>query len=168
MKRIFLIGYMGSGKSAMGRMLAKHLDLDFIDLDAYIENKYRLSIAQIFELEGEKAFREKEKYCLEEVAEFENVVIATGGGAPCFYNNMELMNAKGKTIYLKLTAEHLSKRLAGSKPGLRPILQNKTGDELFRFIQEKLAEREKYYEQAHYIIEGSDKEIEDALLGLDL
>jgi shikimate kinase len=167
MKRIFLIGYMGSGKTAMGRMLAAHLGLEFIDLDAYIENKYRLTIARIFEQEGETGFREIERKCLHEVAEFENVVIGTGGGAACFFDNMELMNRSGDTIYLKLSAEHLAARLATTKAGIRPILQHKSGDELLQFIKDNLKHREPYYLQAKYIIEGNDQEIERRLIQLE-
>ena len=168
MRRIFLIGYMGSGKTTMGKLLAKHLNLNFIALDNYIENKYHLSISQIFEEFGEANFREKEQYCLQEVSDFEDIVIATGGGAACFYDNMNLMNSKGDTIYLKLSPEHLAKRLATSKGGIRPILQDKTGKELLNFIEEKLREREPYYLQAKYIIEGTNQEIEAKLLQLNL
>jgi len=164
MKRIFLIGYMGSGKTAMGRILANHLGLDFIDLDAYIENKYKLTIARIFEQKGETEFREIESKCLHEVGEFENIVIGTGGGTPCFFDNMEFMNRNGDTIYLRLTAEHLAARLSTTKAGVRPILQNKSEDELLQFIKDNLKHREFYYLQAKHIIEGNDKEIENRLI----
>jgi len=167
MKRIYLIGYMGSGKTAMGRMLANHLGLDFIDLDAYIENKYRLTIARIFEQKGETEFREIERKCLHEVCEFENIVIGTGGGTPCFFDNMDFMNHSGNTIYLKLTAEHLATRLATTKTGVRPILQNKSGNELLQFIKDGLKHREPYYLQAKHIIEGNDKEIKNRLLQIN-
>ncbi|GAB1416506.1 shikimate kinase [Paludibacter sp.] len=151
---------MGSGKSAMGRLLANKLGLTFIDLDAYIENKYRRTIANIFADEGEAVFREMEKNCLHEVSDFEDIVIATGGGAPCFFDNMEYMNGCGETIYLRLTPEHLAKRLSTSKAGVRPLLQNKTGDELLEHITGLLKAREPFYMQAKRIIEGSDEEIE--------
>lgn len=160
MQRIFLIGYMGSGKSAMGRLLAKSRGLTFTDLDAYIEGKYHKTIAQIFADEGEAAFREKEMKCLREVADFEDIVIATGGGTPCFYDNMEVMNNAGTTIYLRLTPEHIAMRLSSSKTGVRPLLREKTGEELLKFIRETLAKREPFYLQAQKIIEGSDEEIE--------
>jgi len=103
MQRIFLVGFMGSGKTAMGKLLARRHGLSFIDLDSYIESKFRKTIAQIFTEAGETGFRKIEKNCLHEVAEFEDVVIATGGGAPCFYDNMDFMNQCGETIYPSYT-----------------------------------------------------------------
>ncbi len=160
MQRIFLIGFMGSGKTAMGKLLAKQHRLTFIDLDSYIENKFRRTIAQIFAEKGETVFREIEKKCLQEVAEFEDVVIATGGGAPCFFDNMDFMNQCGETIYIRLTPEHLSERLSASRAGVRPLLRDKTGDELQQYISETLQKREPYYLRAKRIIEGTDEEIE--------
>jgi shikimate kinase len=160
MLRIFLVGYMGSGKSAMGRLLAREKGLNFIDLDTYIEGKYHRTIAAIFAQEGENAFRRIEHDCLFEVAAFENVVIATGGGAPCFFDNMELMNAAGETIYLKLSPEHLSKRLSSSKAGVRPLINDKKGEELLQFITGMLQKREPFYLKAKHVISGNDREIE--------
>ena len=154
MQRIFLIGFMGSGKTAMGKLLAKRLELTFIDLDSYIENKYRRTVAQIFAENGESGFREIERNCLHEV------VIATGGGAPCFYDNMAFMNLCGDTIYFRLTPEHLAERLSSSRAGVRPLLRDKTGDELQQYISETLQRREPYYLRAKRIIEGTDEEIE--------
>lgn len=166
MLRIFLVGYMGSGKSAMGRLLAREKGLNFIDLDTYIEGKYHRTIAEIFAQEGEDGFRSKERDCLREVAAFENVVIATGGGAPCFFDNMELMNAAGETIYLKLTPEHLAKRLSTSKAGVRPLIKDKKADELHGFISAMLQQREPYYMLAKHVIAGTDPEIENQIITL--
>jgi shikimate kinase len=163
MLRIFLVGYMGSGKSAMGRLLAREKGLNFIDLDTYIEGKYHRTIAQIFAQEGEEAFRKKEHDCLLEVAAFENVVIATGGGAPCFFDNMEMMNAAGETIYLKLTPEHLANRLSSSKAGVRPLINERKGEELLQFISGMLEKREPFYLRAKHIITGNDQEIESLI-----
>jgi len=163
MIRIFLVGYMGSGKSAMGRLLARKKGLNFIDLDTYIEGKYHRTIAEIFAQEGEESFRIKEQFCLHEVAAFENVVIATGGGAPCFFDNMDLMNAQGDTIYLRLTAQHLVRRLSSSKPGVRPLISNKETTELLQYITGMLEIREPFYLKAKYIISGSDMEIESLI-----
>ncbi|MDD4489796.1 MAG: shikimate kinase [Paludibacter sp.] len=160
MQRFFLIGFMGSGKTAMGKLLAKRHGLTFIDLDSYIENKYRRTVAQIFAENGEWGFREIERNCLREVADFEDVVIATGGGAPCFFDNMDFMNQFGETIYIRLTPEHLSERLSASRAGVRPLLRDKTGDELQQYISETLQKREPYYLRAKRIIEGTDEEIE--------
>ncbi len=160
MQRIFLIGFMGSGKSAMGRLMSRAKGLNFIDLDTYIENKYHRTIADIFAQEGEESFRQKERFCLQEVACFENVVIATGGGAPCFFDNMDLMNETGNTIYLRLTPEHLATRLMATKSGVRPLVRDKTGPELLQYIQDTLQKREAFYMQAKHVVEGTDEEIE--------
>lgn len=159
MIRIFLIGYMGSGKTAMGRLLAKKLQLDFYDLDAWIETKYHTTIAEIFAGKGESYFREIERNCLRETGTFENVVISTGGGAPCYFDNMDFMNLQGTTIYLKLSPEHLTERLLATKNGVRPLIAGKSGDELIQFIRENLDKRAIYYEKAKFIISGSDEEI---------
>jgi len=159
MQRFFLIGFMGSGKTAMGKLLAKRHGLTFIDLDSYIENKFRKTVAQIFTENGETGFREIEKNCLCEVAEFEDVVIATGGGAPCFFDNMNFMNQCGETIYIRLTPEHLTERLSSSRAGVRPLLRDKTGEDLLQYITEALQKREPFYLRAKCIIEGTDEEI---------
>lgn len=168
MQRIFLIGFMGSGKTAMGKLLAKNLSLSFIDLDAYIENKYHKSISQIFEEEGEASFREKERACLYEVADFEDVVISTGGGTPCFFDNMDYMNSRGETIYLKLQPEHLQQRLSSSKTNVRPLVKNKTGDELLEYITHLLEIREPFYLQSKKVVEGSDEEIKHKFRNLGI
>ena len=101
MQRIFLIGYMGVGKTTLGKALADRTGLSFIDLDLFIEGRYRKTIRQIFEAEGEEAFREIERKALHEVAEFEDIILSTGGGTPCFFDNMTYMNSVGTTVYLK-------------------------------------------------------------------
>lgn len=150
---------MGSGKTAMGRLLAKSLNLDFYDLDAWIEKKYHTTIACIFSEKGENHFREIEKNCLRETGTFENVVISTGGGAPCFFDNMEFMNENGITIYIKLTPEHLADRLLATRNGVRPLIAGKSAEELIQFINDNLEKRAKFYEQAKFIISGTDEEI---------
>ena len=164
MNRIFLTGYMGSGKSAMGRLLATRLGFNFIDLDHYIEAKFHKTIAGIFETEGEGAFREKERLCLREAGEFENVVIATGGGAPCFFDSMEYMNQQGITVYLKLTPQQLANRLKKGKPGVRPLIATKSPDEILSLIETMLEHRQVFYEQSAVIITGSDNEIIDRII----
>lgn len=159
MKRIFLIGYMGSGKTSMGIKLAENLGLTFVDMDHHIEEKYHKTVSQIFAESGQDAFRKLEQNCLHEVAEFENCVIATGGGAPCFFDNMEFMNTHGLTVYLNLSAEQLATRLELSRAGKRPLIANKQGDELRQFIAEGLSAREAFYKQAKVSVSGSDEEI---------
>lgn len=159
MKRIFLIGYMGSGKTSMGIKLAENLGLTFVDMDHHIEEKYHKTVSQIFEESGQDAFRKMEQNCLHEVAEFENCVIATGGGAPCFFDNMTFMNAHGLTVYLNLSSEQLAARLEMSRAGKRPLIANKQGDELRQFIAEGLSAREVFYKQAKVSVSGTDDEI---------
>ena len=101
MKRIFLIGFMGSGKTTLGKALSRQLGIDFIDLDLYIEARYHKTIREIFAESGEERFRQIEKSLLHEVADFENVIIAAGGGTPCFFDNIDYMNAHGTCIYLR-------------------------------------------------------------------
>jgi shikimate kinase len=158
MKRIFLIGYMGSGKTTIGKLLAKHHGFTFIDMDVYIEKKYFKSISQIFATHGEEHFREIERKCLHEVAMFENTVIATGGGTPCFYDNIDIMNEAGITVYLKYSAEELTLRLS-SATHKRPLIAEKNADELLEFISKTLLAREAFYSQAQHVIFGSESEI---------
>lgn len=149
--RIYLIGYMGCGKSTLGRKLSKHLDLQFVDMDHYIEERNYKTIPQIFEEEGEAEFRLKEKKALEELSEFSDIVIATGGGAPCFYDNIELMNQTGKTIYMNISPDILADRLLKSKTE-RPLIKGKSREELVAFIDETLKKRNEFYKQAKYQI----------------
>lgn len=144
------MGYMGSGKTTVGKRLAKMLSLEFIDLDTYIQGKYRKTIPQLFEEKGEEGFRQAEREALREVAEFENVVISTGGGAPCFFDNMELMNRAGTTIYLQAEPEELADRLSASKT-VRPLIAGKSREELVPFIREHLSRREDYYKSARVV-----------------
>jgi shikimate kinase len=153
--RIYLVGYMGSGKSTLGRRLASHAGLHFIDLDKYIEERNCRTVPQIFALEGEENFRKKERKALEEVSEFDNVVVATGGGAPCFFDNMDLMNRTGVTVFLDIHPEILAKRLLTSKTE-RPLIKGKSKDELENFIAGNLQKRRTFYEQSSIRIGDKD------------
>lgn len=155
MKRIFLIGYMGVGKTTAGRELAKVMGLEFIDLDHFIQNRYNKTIAQLFEDGGELKFREIENKILKEVAEFENVVVSTGGGAPCFFDNIEIMNAAGISIYLKASPELLSARLNTCKEK-RPLIKDKDEKEMLEFVSTNLEKREPFYSRAHIIFETEE------------
>lgn len=148
MERIFIVGYMGVGKTTVGKGLAKLLGLTFIDLDKYIQNKFRKTIPELFREKGEESFRKIEQQMLKEVAEFEDVVVSTGGGAPCFFDNMDVMNKAGTTVYISATPQELTARLLASK-NERPLITGKSPDELLQFITEHLAERGHYYEKAH-------------------
>ena len=155
MKRIFLIGYMGAGKTTVGKILANLLGLSFIDLDYYIEGRYHKTVSQLFAEKGEDDFRMIERKMLHEVADFENVLVSTGGGTPCFFDNMEVMNEKGKTVYLKVSVEELANRLEVCK-ATRPVLKGRSGEELICFIAENLEKREPFYQQAAVVFEAED------------
>lgn len=152
MIRVILIGYMGAGKTTMGKALANELGLTFYDLDWYIEDRYHRTVAQLFAERGEEGFRKVEQQMLHEVAEFENVIISCGGGTPCFFNNMEYMNGQAQTVYLKATPDVLYRHLKMSKSE-RPLLKNKTEEELKEYIKDSLAQRQGYYEKAKYIFD---------------
>ncbi len=143
---------MGAGKTTIGKKLAKVLDIGFIDLDKFIESKYHKTIPDIFAEYGEEQFRKLENSALKEVSEIEDVIISTGGGAPCFYDNMELMNKTGLTIYIRATPEELTSRLRASKT-IRPIVASKKDGDLVTFISEHLSERELSYIRADILFD---------------
>lgn len=157
---IFLIGMMGSGKSTFGRKLAKFLQYDFIDVDSYIENKEQLSIAELFEKMGEDAFRKIEHQCLIELAKRTKTIVSTGGGAPCFFNNMQLINASGISVYLKADVAFLASRLKSKKKD-RPLISNINDVDLPYFLDEILINREKFYSQAKICIDAKDIKAKD-------
>lgn len=145
--RIFLIGFMGCGKTYSGKRLAARLGFPFIDLDDWIESNLQMTIGEIFLKKGEAAFRIIERDALREMLRFPEGVIACGGGAPCFFDNMAWMNAHGLTIYLDTPVSILSRRLAAEK-ARRPLIAEITENELEEFIEKKLQERTVFYEQA--------------------
>ncbi|MCM1336774.1 MAG: shikimate kinase [Candidatus Amulumruptor caecigallinarius] len=147
MKPIFLIGYMGSGKSTLGRALAARLGLQFIDLDQYIEGRYHTKIRDIFAAKGEEGFRDMERRMLAEVSAFEDVIVACGGGTPCFYDNMEVMNSSGLTVLLDASVECLHRRLLQGRTN-RPLIATLTDDELRDFIITALEARRPHYSRA--------------------
>ena len=153
MIRIFLIGYMGAGKTTLGKAFARAMGLTFVDLDWYIEERFHKTVSQIFTERGEEGFRELEKRMLHEASDFENVVISVGGGTPCFFDNMEYMNQVGETVFLDVDNKVLFRRLKVAKHQ-RPLLSNKTDEELMTFIQEALEKRLPYYTKAKYVFNG--------------
>ena len=152
MKRVILIGYMGSGKTTVGKALSKETGMMFYDLDWYIESRMRKSVSQIFAEKGEEGFRKIEYNMLHEVAEFEDVIISCGGGTPCFFDNMDYLNQQGDVVYLKASPETLYKHLLMAKIE-RPLLKGKSADELIAYITEHLKQREPFYEKARYILD---------------
>jgi shikimate kinase len=158
--RIFLIGFMGSGKSTLGAQLASRIDYRFIDMDQLIEETAEMSIPEIFKEHGEEVFRKWEHDILLELCHREKLVISTGGGAPCHSRMMDLMNDHGSTIYLKLSPEVLLSRLIHSKTE-RPLIKGKSKPELLQFIQTLLKEREEFYLRATHIVDGMHIKAED-------
>ena len=152
MTRIIIVGYMGSGKTTVGKALSKDMGIPFYDLDWYIESRMRKTVAQIFAERGEEGFRKIEYNMLHEVAEFENVIISCGGGTPCFFDNMDYMNGQGETVYLKASPEVLYGHLKMGKTE-RPLLKNKTPEEMQVFIAEQLEMREPYYSKAKHTLD---------------
>ena len=157
MTRIFLIGYMGAGKTTLGKAFAREMNLSFVDQDWYIEERFHKTVQEIFAERGEQGFRELERQMLHEIAEFEDVVISTGGGAPCFYDNMEFMNQKGETVFLNVAPDVLFSRLKIASQN-RPILRGKTNEELKAFIAKALEKRAPFYSNAKYIFNADELE----------
>ncbi|NNE55601.1 MAG: shikimate kinase [Flavobacteriales bacterium] len=164
--RIFLIGYMGSGKTTLGERLSRAMSMDFVDLDQQIELRENRPIPEIFKAEGEAGFRGIEKRCLREVVtEMDEVVISTGGGTPCFYDNMSLMNQSGLTIYLRMDVPSLVFRLRNSD-GSRPLISGMSENELSAFVKQHLEERKEFYEECKIVVEGmgfSDKKLDELI-----
>jgi len=151
---------MGCGKSTLGKKLSKQMGMQFIDMDHYIEKRNCKTVPQLFEEYGEEVFRQRERKALEELSEFTDVVIATGGGAPCFFDNIDLMNKSGKTIYLNIDPKILANRLLKSKTE-RPLIKGKSREELIEFIDETLRKRNEFYKQAKYEITRPDMDLEE-------
>jgi shikimate kinase len=161
---VFLVGFMGSGKSTVGRRLARRLGYSFIDMDTRIEGEYGMSINEIFEKLGEKAFRKMESKLLKELVTLQDVVISTGGGLPCTGDNMGLINQHGVSIYLQMEPAVLLNRLSRGK-SRRPLIRHLSRQELERFIHEKLREREPVYRMAHHTVNGLKVKM-DELVGM--
>ena len=160
--KIFIIGFMGSGKSTVGKQIARLLNINFYDLDELIEDKFKINISLFFQEFGEKAFRDAESKVLNEVLKNDNFVLSCGGGTPCFNNNMNLINNNGISIYLKMNTNSLACRLEKSRKK-RPLLQGLINENLKNKIEELLSERELYYNQAQYIVDGLNADVKRLL-----
>lgn len=158
---LFLIGFMGCGKSTIGRRVAARIGYSFIDMDAEIERRTGMDIPEIFAAEGEEGFRRRERQFLEEVMPEDDVIIATGGGAPCFGDNLELMKSRGSVIYFNMRPGMLFRRLDKGRHR-RPKLAGMDDLQLMKYIEATLAEREQYYSGASMTIDcngASDEQI---------
>jgi shikimate kinase len=155
MNVFFVVGFMGCGKSYWGRIWAEAYGMSFYETDELIETAEGKTIAAIFETHGEAYFRKKENEILVTLAEKSNCIVSTGGGTPCFFDNMQLMNKYGTTVYLKATPQLLTKRLMPEK-AKRPIICNIADAELEVFIAAKLDERKPFYELAELVLDAAE------------
>lgn len=162
MIRVFLMGFMGAGKTTLGKALAKDLGVSFIDLDQYIERRYMKSVSQIFATRGEQGFREIESRMLREVGDFDDVIVSCGGSTPLIGDNMEFMLQHGQTVYLKCDNDTLLRRLKVAR-SQRPLIASKTDDELDAFIESETARREPGYLKAQFICPGDRLESRDQI-----
>ena len=154
MIRVILIGYMGAGKTTVGKALAKELNVPFYDLDWYIETRMHRTVKQLFDERGEEGFRKVERNMLHEVAECEKGVLSWGGVTPCLADNVDYMNEQGQTVYLKARPEVLYQHLKMGR-SVRPLLLGKSPQEMETYIREQLAHREQYYSRARHTLDVS-------------
>ena len=162
---IFLIGFMGAGKSSQAKKLAARLNFESIDLDELIEKTVKQSISEIFKISGEQHFRKIESETLRALSEKQNAVIATGGGTPCFFDNMQWMNEKGITVYLKIHPGTVYHRIAPSK-SKRPLISHMNDADLMEYIMETMIERAPFYNQAKIQMSGLNLKTEDLVSAL--
>ncbi len=158
--KIFLIGFMGSGKSYWGRRLSEKLNLPFFDLDEQVVSHEEKSVSEIFSTLGEEYFRLQEKNTLNLLTEsHDSFIIATGGGTPCYFNNIEYMNSSGTTVWINTSPDELFKRLLKEKEK-RPLISELSDEQLHAFILKKYSDRRIYYEQADMVIDDEPIELD--------
>jgi shikimate kinase len=164
----FLIGMPGCGKSTLGKELSKVLSLPYVDLDEWIESKEGMTIPQVFEKFGQDYFRQKETEALKWViSNYEEALVSTGGGAPCFNDNMSLMNAHGSSIFINVSLDELFKRLRLGKQN-RPLVQGLSDSELYEKIQKMLSDRLPFYNLGTVNVEGDNLSVNDVLKALEM
>jgi shikimate kinase len=159
-KVVYLTGFMGSGKTTVGKKLAAQLNYTFIDLDSYIEQQERRSISELFNEHGENYFREVEYKCLQTLMKLEKLVVACGGGTPCFYDAMQQMNEHGITVYLQMNVLAIFNRLKQGRMQ-RPLIAGKSDEALRQYIDQKLKEREPLYLKAQIVVPAIDLNISE-------
>lgn len=158
--RVFLIGFMASGKSSVGKKLANKLNLPFVDLDSFIEEKHNTTIRLLMYDRGHKTFREIERDALQDVIKkYPDAVVSTGGGTPCFYDNLEKMKKAGDTVYLEVDIPTLVDRLMNSKKD-RPLIWGKTKDDLTIYAKDLMERRQGYYQKAKYTVNGKNLKLD--------
>lgn len=160
MMRVILIGFMGAGKSKLGKSLAKRLGVAFIDSDTEIEKEYQKSIGELFGEYGESHFREIEAQFIRSLNDKDAFVLATGGGMPCFHDNMRLLNELGTTFYLERSPKELMHRLINAK-NQRPLIAGLEEEDLLKFIEDKLREREEYYRQSAVVLSRDEQTVDE-------
>lgn len=156
--KVILLGYMYSGKTTVGRKLASILNLPFYDLDHYFEETYKISVKDFFDKYDERAFRDIERRCMLEILSQDKLVLSTGGGTPCFFDNMEVINRSGISVYLKMDPTSIVHRAIHSK-NPRPLFKSIAQEELPEFILRHIEEREKYYLRAQHIFKGENADV---------
>lgn len=157
--RIYLVGYMSAGKSTTAKRLANRLGVEAFDTDRLFEARYKISINDFFHKYDANLYRRLETQILHDTLQYENAVIATGGGTPCFNDNMDWMNQHGFTIFLKISPQSAITRLSQSKVK-RPLVYERPPEELADFIHKNYAERMPFYEKAQLTFKGEDLDIE--------
>lgn len=159
---VFLVGYMGCGKSTLGRQMAHEMGCAFLDTDEMLEKQEGMSVSEIFAEKGETAFRDMERKAVESLEGMEHAVVSTGGGLPCFGDNMTLMNKMGFTVYIDVPVEVLVGRIArtGAK---RPLIAAKSGEELEAFVRDNVQAREPFYRQARMTVSGRSVRASDII-----
>ena len=162
MNRIYIVGYMGAGKTTAAKRIANRLGWEVADTDALFEEKYRISVHDFFNKYDENLFRKLESEVLKSTENLEHTVISTGGGLACFFDNMEWMNQHGLTVFMHISPEAAANRILHSKRK-RPLTENKSESELIEFIRQHYAERLPFYEQAHITVKSEDFDLENLI-----
>ena len=160
MNKIYIVGYMGAGKTTAARRLASRLGWEVADTDDLFETKYRISVCDFFNKYDEPLYRKLESEVLKETESLENVVVATGGGTACFFDNMEWMNRHGITVFLRISEKAVIDRLVHAKRK-RPLAEGKSEEELTEFVKKNYAERMPFYEQARLTVKAEDLDLDN-------